>query len=193
MRGLGIDGLPRQPSPARRDCHPWCCGLPANSADHRAKPARGSGRPSSIHRDPLVDPTVTNHRAACHGTGLGRPRSRDGQRLYQGRQSARARCAWPVENEAPGNRVPFVAPQRESRPGGRCGTHDWGSGMNGRDPAELRPQGQPFSPAGWACGTGRRCVSVPACSREDLRLCAALPRGDMVIRATRDARGGGCK
>ena len=37
-----------------------------------AKPARGSGRPSSIHRDPLVDPTVTNHRAACHGTGRGR-------------------------------------------------------------------------------------------------------------------------
>jgi hypothetical protein len=51
-------------------------------------------------------------------------------------------------DEAPGNRVPFVAPQRESRPGGRCGTHDWSSGMNGRDPAELRPQGQPFSPAG---------------------------------------------
>ena len=47
-------------------------GFRANSADHRAKPARGSGRPSSIHRDPLVDPTVTNHRAACHGTGLGR-------------------------------------------------------------------------------------------------------------------------
>jgi hypothetical protein len=101
----------------------------------------------------LSTPPSPTIRAACHGTGLGRPRSRDGQRLYQGRQSARARCAWPVENEAPGNRVPFVAPQRESRPGGRCGTHDWGSGMNGRDPAELRPQGQPFSPAGWIFGT----------------------------------------
>ena len=74
-----------------------------------------------------------SRRLSRHRAGT-TPRSRDGQRLYQGRQSARARCAWPVENEAPGNRVPFVAPQRESRPGGRCGTHDWGSGMNGRDP-----------------------------------------------------------
>jgi len=64
MRGLGIDGLPRQPSPARRDCHPRCCGL---SGEQRRPPSQTrsrSGRPRSTQRDHQVPSRLALHRGA---------------------------------------------------------------------------------------------------------------------------------